>query len=500
MISNKKLINIDKTLKKNLRQSINQKNFDFSLKLIELSTNLQYSYCFNDTLYDKELEDSLKEIADSLFETHEVVPQQDVVMFYDYFGYDNRGLTQQYLRALQRLNKKIVLVFENKNGHYKSEAILAEIENYSNKVIYYLDGDNRIEKCKNLIDIILAEKPESILMHLIPWDTIAYMAFYKIKGVKRYQVNLTDHTFWLGVDITDVNIEFRSFGLNLSEQLRNIPNSKSRLLPFYPILSTVEFQGFDFNTEGKKIIFSGSTFYKVLGNNFEFFETIHKLLKLDPNLIFVFAGSGNRNAIENFIATNKLNDRIYLIGDRYDLFEVMKRADYYISTFPFTGALMTQIAMISGLSVFAYVNPKSLFNDIKDLFYKSDSFKSINNLDELVEDFSIQHNKTTNDKDSFQLSMITQEEFAFSLDKIFNGENPMSFLEKREDIHDSFVTFNELMIETENLYNPTFDSIINKYLSHSEKFKILPGYSRKVLKENKVLFLKTLYYQLTGKI
>ena len=499
MISNKELINIDKILKKNLKQSINQKNFDLSLRLIELSTNLQYNYSFNDTLYDKELEDGLKEIADSLFQTHEIVPQKDVILFYDFFGYDNRGLTQQYLRALQRLNKRIILVFENKNGHYKSEAILAEIENYSNKVIYYLDGDNRIEQCQSLINIILAEKPENILMHLIPWDTIAYMAFYKVKGIKRYQINLTDHTFWLGVDITDFNIEFRSYGVNLSEQLRNIPEHKNRILPYYPILSKIPFQGFDFDTEGKKIILSGSTFYKILGNNFEFLETIHKLLKLDSNLIFVFAGSGNGKAIENFITNNKLSDRIYLIGDRYDLYEVMKKVDYYICTFPFTGALMTQIAAASGLPIFPYVNPKSLFNDLKDLFYKSDLFKNIDSIDELVEDFAVEHRKEKN-KDSCELSMINEEEFALNLEKIFNGENPMSFLEKRNSVLNSYQSFNELMIESENFYNPAFDSTINKYLSYSEKFKILPGYSKKVFKENKKLFLKTLYYQLTGKI
>ncbi|MDR3024446.1 hypothetical protein [Chryseobacterium sp.] len=503
MISNKKLIHVDKILKENLKKALNQNNFDLALRLVELSSHLQYNYCFNNTLYDKELEDSLKIIADSLFKAETIIPEQDTVLFYDYFGYDNRGLTQQYLRALQRLNKRIVLVFESKNRQYKNEAILSEIENYDNKSIYYLEGNNRIELCKNLINILLVEKPQHILMHLIPWDTIAYMAFYKIKGVQRYQINLTDHSFWLGVDITDINIEFRSYGLNLSEQLRDIPKEKSRILPYYPILSKTPFQGFDFNIEGKKIIFSGSSFYKILGKNFEFLETINKLLNIDENLIFLFAGSGNSKVIEDFIHSNGLNNRIYLIGDRYDLYEVMKKADYYICTFPFAGALMTQIAAASGLPIFAYVNPECLFNDLKDLFYKSDTFKNVDNTNQLIEDFAILHKKEVSKK-PYSDSMINEEEFAMNLDEILKGNNPMSFLEKRKDVSGSYQSINELMITSENIYNPDFDTTVNKYLSTAEKFKILPGYKikyyKKLLKENKILFLKILYYQITGKL
>jgi len=500
MISNKQLIDLDIILKKNLNTSIHLKDFDKALRLIELSTNLQYNYCFNKTLYDKELEHSLQKIADHLFENVEIVPEDDVVLFYDFFGYDNRGLTQQYLRALKKLNKRIVLVFENKKRQYKNEAILAEIEDYSNHTIYYLEGNNRIELSNSLFTIIKNERPKDILMHLIPWDTIAYMVFFKLKGVTRYQINLTDHTFWLGTDITDVNIEFRSFGMNLSEQLRNIPVHKTRILPFYPILSTEPFQGFDFNSEGKKIIFSGSTFYKILGHNLEFFETILRLLKLDDRLIFVLAGSGNDKVIIDFITKHNLENRLFLIGDRYDLFEVMKRVDYYITTFPFTGALMTQIAVAAGIPAFAYVNSKSLYNGIEDLFFKSENFKHVESLDELVEKFSLEHSKAESKNSKEKESIINEEEFAEGLGKILKGENPMSFLEKRVSIAASYQTFNELMIEIENLYNPTLESTINKYLSAKERLKIIPGYRRnyykKVFKENKVQFLKELYYYL----
>lgn len=503
MITNKKLVDFDLLLKKNLKKALHQKKIDLALRLIELSANLQYNYGFNESLYDKVLEDSLKHISDSHFENRIIEPVKDVVLFYDFFGYDNRGLTQQYLRALQDLNKRIVLVFENKTRYYQNTDILAEIENYENKVIYYLEGEDRIAKSQNLLDIISNEKPESILMHLIPWDTIAYLAFYKTKGSTRYQINLTDHTFWLGVDITDINIEFRSYGLNLSEQLRNIPRHKNKILPYYPIFSKTEFQGFNFQTNGKKIIFSGSAFYKIFGNDFEFFKTIQNLLAVDENLIFVLAGSGNRTAVEQFITKNHLEDKFFLIGDRTDLSEVMQRVDYYISTFPFTGALMTQIAIAANIPVLAYVHPKSLFNDLKDLMYKFDNYKNIEDLTQFVEKFSDLHYKKSSKNFNDEI-MITKEEFAINLQHIFEGKNPMDFIEKRQNVTNSMKTFNELMLESENLSNTQFEVTINNYLSHWEKFKIIPeyrkNYNKKLLKKDKILFLKTLYYIIRKKI
>ncbi|WP_300673880.1 hypothetical protein [Soonwooa sp.] len=503
MTSNKELIDLDQLLKKSLKKSIKKKNYDLALRLVELSAHLQYNYCFNESWYDKDLEDSLKQIADLHLPTQIVTPDKDVVLFYDYFGYDYRGLTQQYLRALQRLNKKIILVFENEDRHYKNEAILAEINDYENKEIYYLEGQDRIEKSKCLLKIIASTKPESILMHLIPWNTIAYMAFYKVKGTKRYQINLTDQAFWLGTDITDINLGFRSYGLNLSEQYRNIPSNKNRLLPYYPILSKTSFQGFDFDTTGKKIIFSGGALYKMLGNNLEFFETIQELLNVDENLIFILAGSGNTDSITKFIEDNNLKSRIYLIGDRYDLFEIMKRVDYYIATFPFAGGLITQIAAEAELPIFAYAHKDCQYNDIKDLFYKTDDFKNSDNLNKLVEDFTKAY-KIGERKISYKNAIVTEQEFAENLQKIFNNENPMAFLEKRENVSTSVITYNALTLESENLYNPSLQRTINNYLSHWEKFNIFPDYRaehyKNLFNENKIQFVKTLCYQLINKI
>jgi len=60
-----------------------------------------------------------------------------------------------------------------------------------------------------------------------PWDISAILAFMQMSGkMKRYQINLTDHAFWLGRQAFDFCLEFRDFGANVSRIHRNIPMRK----------------------------------------------------------------------------------------------------------------------------------------------------------------------------------------------------------------------------------------------------------------------------------
>ena len=51
-------------------------------------------------------------------------------MFYDVFALDNKGLTQQYLRALISWRVKILFIFEGSDLS-KSKKIIKELNSYS---------------------------------------------------------------------------------------------------------------------------------------------------------------------------------------------------------------------------------------------------------------------------------------------------------------------------------------------------------------------------------
>ena len=64
-------------------------------------------------------------------------------------------------------------------------------------------------------------------------------------------------------------------------------------------------------------------------------------------------------------------------------------------------------------------------------------------------------------------------------------------MEKKYDVLESYQTFNSLMIEVENLYNPVFENTINKFLTSGERFKMFQDYK---LRYYKKFLKKTKYY------
>ena len=50
--------------------------------------------------------------------------------------------------------------------------------------------------------------------------------------------------FWLGAKAIDYVLEFRQFGVSVSQQRRGIISQQQLLVPFYPIIDNNPFQGF----------------------------------------------------------------------------------------------------------------------------------------------------------------------------------------------------------------------------------------------------------------
>lgn len=504
MITNNTLERDYHTINALIEKAIAKNDYEQALSFVELSAHLQYQYNFRSSYYDAFLEHSMSTIASRLFDQELVQGKDEKILFFDYFAYDNRGLTQQYLRALIQLGKKVIFVYEHNNRYYGNIQIQKELNEYENAQVYYLEGTTRVEKAQQLMGIVKQEQPGHIFMHISPWDTIPFLVFDRIKGIKRYQINLTDHAFWLGRGITDINLEFRSYGCNISTQYRNIPVEKSAILPYYPILSPEPFQGFDFDVKDKKIIFSGSAIYKVLGDNLEFFELVKELLSVDEQLIFVFAGSGNKEPILQFARKHHFEDRLFLIGDRTDIFEVVKKIDYFLCTFPFTGALMTQLAVINQIPSFSYVKQDYLFNDVSDLFLKKNTLYQFNNIPELVEAFKeIYFNADKKTVEENSNNTITPQEFADNLDAILKGQNPLKHTLRKFDVSEAVKVVNRYLLESENKYNPLYSQILHRFLSEQQIRTDFPRYwnyyMKQLFKENKREYVKKLLKQLFKK-
>lgn len=329
-----------------------KQNYSDCINLIKSAA--EYQFNINIILSEKRLDDLIIKLSDNRqVYSEEFEPIENHVILYDSFALDNRGLTQQYLDALCYSGKYKILLLHNTCFGDDSQ----NIEKYchdNNIELKELGNGSYEEREKKLLDIILSFRPGKVFYHLYPSDVLPLATFYAFKSITSYQINLTDHAFWLGADLIDYCFEFRNWGATLSNNRRNIKRGKLLLLPYYPWQENIPFQGFPNEVAGKIILFAGGSLYKIEGGNGLFYTIIKRILIDNPNVIFLYAGDGDRTSINKFIDENQFEDRVLLLGNRTDINEVVKHIDIYINTYPMIGGLMSQFAAINAKPILTF--------------------------------------------------------------------------------------------------------------------------------------------------
>lgn len=331
---------------------VNYGNIDKALTCIFSAADFQYH--FNFRYSDDRLNNIIKQISFSLHKEDNYVPNSEVVFFYDSFGLDNRGLTQQYLDALAHCRKyNVIYILE----HYVSERgnDIIKFCQENDIMVKYLPESSWRDRDSFLYNLIRYYKPSAALFHLTPNTFIPFLSFYPFSGIKKYQLNLTDHAFWLGAsDFFNYSYEFRPYGMSVSMQKRGFDPGQLILNSYYPWNSGEPFKGFPINTEDKVVLFSGGAPYKIEGDNGKFYEIVRTILTNNPKVLFLYAGGGDMTNLNSFILENKFEKRMFLLGDRSDINSVFENIDIYLNTYPFGGGLMVQYAAINSKPILMY--------------------------------------------------------------------------------------------------------------------------------------------------
>lgn len=333
-------------LKRGIQKELKHSRFDQALLLIRACACVHYSS--NQCYRDPDLESYLCQIAEK------VLPQPDAqyrknpgILFYDGFGLNNRGLIQIYLKALCKIGH---VIYVTDISHKDSLPDVLDILNSANADILWTTGRKPVSAMRELFDIFKKYQPETAFLYTQPDDVVSTSVFYRYAGaVRRFQINLTDHAYWLGTSALDYCIEFRDYGAVASHNGRNIPMEKLVKLPFYPCVNREQtFQGFPFafDPEKQKVIFSGGSLYKTLGGNNLYYTLVSRILDKHPEAVFWYAGSGDRSQMDKLIS--KYPGRVYLTAERSDLHPVLQNCFFYLSTYPITGGLMFQYAACAG--------------------------------------------------------------------------------------------------------------------------------------------------------
>ena len=143
----------------------------------------------------------------------------------------------------------------NSNNKKNDNNLVAELENYAKAQIFKIDKSlNNVDQVLALHIKISEYKPEIAFLHMTPWDVNAIAVFFTFNHIVRYQINITDHAFWLGVGICDYCIEFRNYGANISMEKREIEEKQLLFQPFYPIVKSVPFKGYPFVVKDNSVV------------------------------------------------------------------------------------------------------------------------------------------------------------------------------------------------------------------------------------------------------
>ena len=334
-----------KKLKRVIDAAIEKSQFEKALSSISVSADMLY--ISNQYYCDEDLENGILKISNKLFpEKAEMQPDDSVIVFYDGFGLNTRGLAQIYLKALSKIGKVIYVTDER---HKVRIPDIQRIVLESGRICY-LKKSSFTQQIFELNGIIENVRPKYIFMYTLPGDVVAPVVLNRYKGIaKRFQINLTDHAFWLGVNSFDYCLEFRNYGATITNKYRGISLENIKILPFYPLINfNSEFKGypFIFNEDKQKLIFSGGALYKTLGGGNKYYNLVNYLLEKYSDVVFWYAGSGDSTEIKKII--DRFPGRAFLTAERDDLFQVLKRCYFYLSTYPVSGGLMFQYSAMAG--------------------------------------------------------------------------------------------------------------------------------------------------------
>lgn len=414
----KKVAHFERKFEKIAKFSIKLKRYELALSAINAWAMLldKYSQKFS----EKRLEDIINELA-ILLKTdrnNSRGTSEKVILFYDGYGYDQRGLALIYLKALGELGYKVIYVTKDEVKELQpiTKSVCSEYD-VEWKYIKFL---SHREYINNIIELFELYTPSTIFIHTTLHDTDASVAFTMLRGkANRFWINLTDHAFWVGKNSFDYCIEFRSLGASFSVNERKIEREKLKLLPFYPnIDEKIEFRGFPFEKEGMDVIISGGAIDKTLGDtSYPYYRIIDTILQYRSNLVFYYIGNGDTTKLEEL--QKKYPNRVFFSSERRDFFQCIQNSTLYFNTYPVNGTLMTQYAMRAGKIPVTLYSEEDSFEGLilngreKDFTFYSEK-EIIRMTNELLKNSKLREENETRIKQG----IISQAEFNKQLDKL----------------------------------------------------------------------------------
>lgn len=420
------VVKIFRDYKKDIFNKLEKKQFETAAILIERAA--KWANLFNFVFYDKDLEDGICEIVKYIGPRNTFDPISGRMVFVCSQMHDNGELVRHYVRAIADNKIPTRMIVLDKQIAFGYSKILNEIKQADTIDLKLVPPDlGYIETAQIVATLIEEFKPEKILQHFVPSEVKCLAGVSLIPNIPRYNINYTDHTFWLGASFINYSIEFRPFGYIFSHEKRNIDFDKLFILPFYPIIDeSVPFQGFPFNRDGKIVLFSGGNPYKVLGDDDKYFKILDRILLENKDCIALIAIL--TSFMKEKIKQMQCRDRVFLVPFRKDICELIKNIDIFYNTYPVGGGLTCLLAAEYGKPVLAYAKDGCLLSDFDGMFFSQNqstnySFNDIGALCEYAHHLCDDDEYRYREGQKLRNSCTTREDFAIRFSEIiFQGK------------------------------------------------------------------------------
>ena len=430
MSTEKKLKIVNKYLGKLMdvaEKGTKERKYDLVLSAVSAYCSIQYS--INQIYTDKKSEEILLEISRQLIRfSDEYKADSNVVLFYDGFGLDLRGWAATFAKGITDAGFKLIYM-TRKSAAGTIPHVEKEVKAGNGEIVYF---DTKISYQKWIEDIDRVFKkyhPGVAFFYTNPNDVCATVVFdaYKDK-VKRIQVDLTDHAFWIGTNAFDYIAESRGVGVSNALYHRGIDKEKIRKMDCCLYINTdVDDTPLPFDIEKEKYIFSGGSIYKTLGDDeLLFYKMVNHILSAHEDVKFLFAGGGDDSELKTIIG--KYPGRAFHIDERSDFYRLFEHCVFFLNTYPMFGGLMMQFAANAGkipLTLKHGSDHEGILIDQESRGIEFDTIEeAMQEADRLIDDKNYRENK----EKGLNGAVVSQKDFSDILKKlIVNGETGDSF-------------------------------------------------------------------------
>jgi len=234
------------------------------------------------------------------------------------------------------------------------------------------------EKIYHLSKILINIKPHYIFMFIDPNDiiSIAALNFFKtIANPKIIFFNHSDHTFWLGKNVIDILVEFRTYSVGISRIFRRF-KGEIAVMPLSTKIYSADEMFYDDILNSLNLPINCKTISLSIGSPWKFvddgywdyFRTIERILYNAKNHVHLLITKKDKYIESKFSGIQgEIKDRFKIIYNVSNPLPYYKIADFIIESFPVIGGTVRLEAMALGKPMIFIRNNKSALFSVTDV-------------------------------------------------------------------------------------------------------------------------------------